>query len=331
MLQIPGATSYIGPIGKDKFGEEMKKNATQAGVNDDSPTGTCGVHVVGSERSLVVNLSAANWYKLDHLKKPESWALVEKAKFYYIARFFLTVSPESILHVVEHAVANNKVFLTNLSAPFICDFFKDVKDKVFPYMDYVFGNETEARAFSKVHGWETDNVEQITVKISQLLKASGTHKRITVITQGADPIVVAEDGKVKLLPIIPLTKEKLLQLSVHSMEKERDFYFSRLREIEILCQNPDTEKLPVVKEIKGIIYAANDDDESVVAEDQACLTSSEHVLSEEIENKMKADTQKRKGINNIDVDVAASNTLSPRQRLVESSDVHCSGSSLVTY
>ncbi|CAA0840998.1 Microtubule-associated protein RP/EB family member 1C [Striga hermonthica] len=122
-----------------------------------------------------------------------------------------------------------------------------------------------------------------------------------------------------------------LKLSVDSLEKERDFYFSRLREIEILCQNPDTEKLPVVKAIKGILYAADDDDESGVPEDQACLTSSEHVLSEEIENKMKADTQKRKGISNIDVDVAASNTLSPRQRLAESSDVHCSGSPLVTY
>jgi sugar/nucleoside kinase (ribokinase family) len=33
MLQIPGATSYIGCIGKDKFGEEMKKNAQAAGVN----------------------------------------------------------------------------------------------------------------------------------------------------------------------------------------------------------------------------------------------------------------------------------------------------------
>lgn len=33
MLQIPGATSYMGSIGKDKFGEEMKKNAKQAGVN----------------------------------------------------------------------------------------------------------------------------------------------------------------------------------------------------------------------------------------------------------------------------------------------------------
>jgi hypothetical protein len=33
MLQVPGATSYIGCIGKDKFGEEMKKNAQAAGIN----------------------------------------------------------------------------------------------------------------------------------------------------------------------------------------------------------------------------------------------------------------------------------------------------------
>ena len=39
------------------------------------------------------------------------------------------------------------------------------------------------------------------MKISQLPKASGTHKRITVITQGCDPVVVADDGKVNLLNI----------------------------------------------------------------------------------------------------------------------------------
>ncbi|KAI8560284.1 hypothetical protein RHMOL_Rhmol04G0243100 [Rhododendron molle] len=160
MLQIPDATSYIGYIGKDKFGEEMKKHSKLAGVNvhycedESAPTGTCAVCVVGGERSLVANLSAANCYKSEHLKRPENWALVEKAKYYYIAGFFLTVSPESIQLVAEHAAANNKVysiyssFMMNLSAPFICEFFKDV------YMDFVFGNETEARTFSRVHGWE---------------------------------------------------------------------------------------------------------------------------------------------------------------------------------
>ncbi|TJX40291.1 hypothetical protein E8P77_32680 [Soehngenia saccharolytica] len=112
--------------------------------------------------------------------------------------------------VAEHAAATNKIFMMNLSAPFICEFFRDVQEKVFPYIDFVFGNETEARTFSKVHGWETDNVEEIALKISQWPKASGTHKRIAVITQGADPVVVAEDGKVKLFPVIRLPKEKLV-------------------------------------------------------------------------------------------------------------------------
>jgi adenosine kinase len=32
MLQTPVATSYMVCVGKDKFGEEMKKNAQAAGV-----------------------------------------------------------------------------------------------------------------------------------------------------------------------------------------------------------------------------------------------------------------------------------------------------------
>lgn len=216
MLQIPGATSYIGCIGKDKFGEEMKKNSKLAGVNvhyyedESASTGTCAVCVVGGERSLVANLSAANCYKSEHLKKPENWALVEKAKYFYIAGFFLTVSPDSIRLVAEHAAANNKVFMMNLSAPFICEFFKDALEKVLPYMDYIFGNETEARTFSKVQGWETDDVEEIALKLSQWPKASEIRKRTAVITQGADPVVVAQDGKLKKFPVIVLPKDKLV-------------------------------------------------------------------------------------------------------------------------
>lgn len=68
--------------------------------------------------------------------------------------------------------------------------------RALPYVDYIFGNETEAKTFAKVRGWETENVEEIALKISQLPKASGTHKWITVITQGCDTVVVADDGKV---------------------------------------------------------------------------------------------------------------------------------------
>lgn len=57
---------------------------------------------------------------------------------------------------------------------------------------------------------QTDSVEEIALKISQWPKASEKYKRITVITQGSDPVVVAEDGQVKTFPVIPLPKEKLV-------------------------------------------------------------------------------------------------------------------------
>lgn len=96
----------------------------------------------------MANLAAAQCYKSEHLKRPEIWALgtflvyagplslsvspqtliseqfpvtdiwydaifsliVEKAKYFYIAGFFLVVSPESIQLVAEHAAVNNKVW-----------------------------------------------------------------------------------------------------------------------------------------------------------------------------------------------------------------------------
>ncbi|TKY51599.1 Adenosine kinase 2 [Spatholobus suberectus] len=211
------ATSYIGCIGKDKLGEEMKKNAKLAGIDahyyedEATPTGTCAVIYFGGERSLIANLAAANCFKAEHLKHPEIWARVEKAKYFYVAGFFLIVSLESIKVLTRNAAENNKIFTMDLSAPFICEFFKDEQDQIMPYIDYVFGNEVEARTFSKVHGWKTDDVEEIATKISQLPKASGVRKRIIVIIQGPVlPVVVAEDGKIKLFPVVPLPKEKIV-------------------------------------------------------------------------------------------------------------------------
>ncbi|XP_021735053.1 microtubule-associated protein RP/EB family member 1C [Chenopodium quinoa] len=124
-----------------------------------------------------------------------------------------------------------------------------------------------------------------------------------------------------------------LKLSVDSLEKERDFYFAKLRDVEILCQSPELEHQPVVEAIKKILYAA-DDNASVIEEAQALLTQKHLVsLSPVAENSgdgLKLETLKRKTIDNLDVDVAASTTLSPRQRLSDVSNVLQSGSPLST-
>jgi len=64
-----------------------------------------------------------------------------------------------------------------------------------------------------------------------------------------------------------------LKLSVDTLEKERDFYFAKLRDIELLCQNPELERLAVVMAIQKILYA-EDDSDSVLAEAQSIISRS---------------------------------------------------------
>lgn len=43
---------------------------------------------------------------------------------------------------------------------------------------------------------------------------------------------------------------------MEGLEKERDFYFGKLRDIEVQCQEDEnTESSPVISRILGILYA----------------------------------------------------------------------------
>eukprot|EP00889_Picochlorum_renovo_P002582 jgi/Picre1/29612/NNA_004997.t1 len=181
-------------------------------VDPETPTGTCAACILGGERSLVANLAAANNYKIDHLKKPENWSVVEAAKVIYSAGFFITVSPDSMMAVAQHASANDKYYCLNLSAPFICEvppFKKTIMD-LMPYVDFLFGNENEARAFAKSEGWETQDVAEIALKVSKYPKENGSRARVVVFTQGKDPTIVATNGKVATFPVTLVPADKLV-------------------------------------------------------------------------------------------------------------------------
>lgn len=210
------ATSYIGCVGDDEFGKILSDRAKDAGVNvnylvhDTEPTGTCAVLITGKHRSLIANLAAANHYSRDHLDKAENWAFVEKAKYFYISGFFLTVSPPSILAVGKHAAQTNKCFAMNLSAPFLCQFFKEPMMEALPYVDILFGNETEAVVFAKEHNFGTEDLKEIALKISHLEKTNSERPRIVIITHGQHPTLVAKDGKVEEYPIVPINQEDIV-------------------------------------------------------------------------------------------------------------------------
>ncbi|XP_063290413.1 adenosine kinase isoform X3 [Pelobates fuscus] len=232
MIQKPHkVATFFGCIGTDKFGEILKKKAEEAHVDahyyeqTEQPTGTCAACITGDNRdissmlinapcvsrSLVANLAAANCYdKTKHLDLKENWQLVEKAKVYYIAGFFLTVSPESILKVATQSSENNKIFCMNLSAPFISQFYKEPLMKAMPYVDILFGNETEAAAFAREQGFETEDIKEIARKAQALPKDNTKRPRIVVFTQGHEDTIMATENEVVSFPVIEIDQSKIV-------------------------------------------------------------------------------------------------------------------------
>ncbi|CAG8547071.1 4720_t:CDS:2 [Ambispora leptoticha] len=215
-LLPPKSTIYVGCIGNDHFGKQLRRAAEKDGLRveymvvDEVATGTCAVIITDHHRSLVANLSAAEKYQLDDLKSVK-WKHVENAEFFYISGFFLTVSVPSILEVAKHAAEKNKVFVMNLSAPFLAQFFTKALDEVSPYWDLIFGNETEADAFAKAHEWAHTDIKQIALSIAQLPKVNTKRPRIAVITQGSQPTIVAyQDGTIKEYPVIAIAEDDIV-------------------------------------------------------------------------------------------------------------------------
>ncbi|XP_040591910.1 adenosine kinase isoform X2 [Mesocricetus auratus] len=218
MIQEPHkAATFFGCIGIDKFGEILKSKAAEAHVDahyyeqNEQPTGTCAACITGGNRSLVANLAAANCYKKEkHLDLEKNWMLVEKARVYYIAGFFLTVSPESVLKVAHYAAENNRVFTLNLSAPFISQFFKESLMKVMPYVDILFGNETEAATFAREQGFETKDIKEIAKKAQALPKVNSKRQRTVIFTQGREDTVVATENEVMAFAVLDQNQKEII-------------------------------------------------------------------------------------------------------------------------
>ncbi|XP_014223470.1 adenosine kinase 2 isoform X2 [Trichogramma pretiosum] len=218
LLEKPKVAIYMGCVGKDKYSKILEEKARESGLNvkyqytDQECTGTCAVLITdnGKHRSLCANLAAANCFSPAHIEVPENRKLIDDAQYFYVSGFFLTVSPETIQSVAQHAFENNKVFAMNLSAPFLCEFFKKPMRAALPYVDILFGNETEAEAFSKANDLGTTDLKEIGLKISNMEKINTKRKRIVIITQGAHPVLLVKDGAVTEFPAVKLPEEKVI-------------------------------------------------------------------------------------------------------------------------
>lgn len=217
LLGVEGATTYTGSVGKDATAARLRQVAAKAGVKtmyyetEKDATGTCAVLVRAKERALIANIAAANHFATAHLETADVKAAVEKAKIYYATGFLLTLpeGPQSLITLGKHAKEQNKLFIFNLAAPFIIDFFYDQLSSVLPYADIVICNEHEASAFAKKNGWADDR-KAAAARLAAFPKENGARGRIVIFTQGPEVTLVFRDGKVHEHHPTKLDAEKIV-------------------------------------------------------------------------------------------------------------------------
>ncbi|KIJ54901.1 hypothetical protein M422DRAFT_24784 [Sphaerobolus stellatus SS14] len=209
----PKSVVYTGAVGADDLAAQLRAENDKEGVESayyvvpNEKTGACAVVLTGHERSLVTTLRAAEKFDKAHLASPEIAPLIENAKFFYVGGFFLTHGIESALEVAKTASLAGKTFVTNLSAPFIPQFFKAQLDQLLPYCDIVIGNESEAEAYASAQGLpESKNIAAVAKAIAALPKVNPSKPRIVVITQGAESTVVVDGDDLENAKVYPVSK-----------------------------------------------------------------------------------------------------------------------------
>ncbi|KAH7301323.1 hypothetical protein KP509_23G020200 [Ceratopteris richardii] len=131
------------------------------------------------------------------------------------------------------------------------------------------------------------------------------------------------------VPVVPAAQAESLReeitelkLSVDNLEKERDFYFAKLRDIEILCESSELANHPVVKAVQTILYAA-EDSPAVMMQAKTLISSflQEQVSTQPIsrtpeglEEEIRKAHKRKSPAELTDLSDAAVAVLSPRRR-----------------
>ncbi|TNM98560.1 hypothetical protein fugu_014806 [Takifugu bimaculatus] len=110
--------------------------------------------------------------------------------------------------------------------------------------------------------------------------ATGASRSAATTPKSSTPTSRPSSAKKIPIPSTPAKGEKELEAQVtqltdqvntlksalEGVEKERDYYFSKLREVELLCQEQSEENAPFVDRLMEILYASDEQEGAELAE-----------------------------------------------------------------
>ena len=224
LLQAPGATAFLGAVGEDERGDQMRSQLADAGVvaaletvGGGEATGHCAVLVYESHRSLAGVPGAARLLSADFCAAAEQVELQESASIVAIDGFALA-SParsETTKAVAKRAVEAGGRVAVNLQSANLLRFNEAARETLcalLPLSSFVFGNVDELEAFAVLSGWpaaeDGQSVESWATRLAAELAPGG----VAAITAGAQPALLAcppDAGGVSHHPVAVLQEGEL--------------------------------------------------------------------------------------------------------------------------
>lgn len=68
----------------------------------------------------------------------------------------------------------------------------------------------EAEAFAKAFDINSTDLKEVALKIASMPKFNESRKRVVVITQGCEPVILVENGEITLIPVNALSREQIV-------------------------------------------------------------------------------------------------------------------------
>lgn len=208
--------TYVGCVGDDSYGKELRAQAEQDGVSmclevtAKAPTGTCAVCKVDQSRSMVANLGAANELTAAHLSTPAVQAALANAAVVYTTAYATPFHAKQTLKLAaatrvigSDGSSNAKaaatddtrpVFAFGLSSKNIMDVFGEDLVDLLNKMDCIFGNADEIRDLATMLQWDPDEGmtdAELVAKLAREMLYDGHTVRRVVMTRGAQPVLYA--------------------------------------------------------------------------------------------------------------------------------------------
>lgn len=218
MLRKKGQTAFLGCTGDDDNGNLLKECADDANVltfhlkTDKEPTSTCAYLVKDNERVVVKNPGASEVYNPEEMTTESLCEIVRQARYYYMNGDMVDVSLEAVVTLGRHALEQEKIVVTNFSAPWLVKKRNSELASAFGYSKYILGHEDEMEELRKRLNFG-DNLREAVQKLSDLPGRWGG-KRTIVITRGNKSTLVGiEGGDVLEVEVEPLSEDEIIDMN----------------------------------------------------------------------------------------------------------------------